>query len=446
MNRLLFYGGALEMLRARLLASDLESAAFVLARPVQVSDGAWRLLAIEVLHIRDADYRRRSLTGVELPPEVIAPIIKRARHKKLSVILVHTHPGEGRVGPSAEDLAGEARLLPTLFQRVPEVPHGRLIIGNTDTNAAVIGATGSETPLEVLEVGSDLVRAPSLVSSLPLDSVFARQVQAFGEDGQRTLGRFRVAIIGLGGTGSLVAQQLAHLGITKFLLIDRDVVEATNLNRVVGASAPDVGAPKVAVAQRMIRAIQPKAEVEIARDDVTRQSVARRVLNSDFFFSCTDSHGSRAVLTQLAYQFLVPGIDLGVRIEVSQKRISHVVGRVQMLAPGLACLVCGDVLDPDAVRRDLLSEEQQRTDPYIVGAGVAQPSVISLNSVMSGLAVTMFIGFVTGAPFRSRHLIVRFDTGLVKTIENRVVPECSVCSEMGFLARGDGWPMPGRPG
>ena len=75
-----------------------------------------------------------------------------------------------------------------------------------------------------------------------------RQVRAFGEPGQRLLRRLHFAVIGAGGTGSLVCQQLAHLGASCITVVDPDLVEETNLNRLVGSIPSDVGRPKVEVA------------------------------------------------------------------------------------------------------------------------------------------------------------------------------------------------------
>ena len=79
--------------------------------------------------------------------------------------------------------------------------------------------------------------------------MFDRQVRAFGADGQLKLQRLRVAIVGLGGTGSLIAQQLVHLGVRDFILVDPDVIESTNLNRVANAFQDDIGQPKVKIAE-----------------------------------------------------------------------------------------------------------------------------------------------------------------------------------------------------
>jgi hypothetical protein len=168
------------------------------------------------------------------------------------------------------------------------------------------------------------------------------------------------------------------------------------------------------------------------------------LLDTDIFFLCTDSHGSRAVAAQLAYQFLLPGLDVGVAIHAPGGRVSHVAGRVQMLAPGLPCLVCSSVLDAEAVRRDLLSDEARVADPYIVGEKVVQPAVISVNGVASSLAVTMFLSAVTGIPVAARHQRLRLETGVVAAVDCVPLATCPICSHNGALARGDSWPMPGR--
>ena len=91
---------------------------------------------------------------------------------------------------------------------------------------------------------------------------FARHMAFFGADGQRRISASRVAIVGLGGLGSHLAQQLAYLGVGSYVLIDADTVATSNLNRLIGATAADTGSGKVDLAARMISGIQPGAEVD----------------------------------------------------------------------------------------------------------------------------------------------------------------------------------------
>lgn len=472
---LVFAAGSLTALRAALLhGAPLESAAFVYARPVPRPMGGWRLVAYDSWILQTDDYAQRSAVSIELSPALVARALQRARADNASVVLVHTHPVLGTVLPSARDLAGEHVLVPALQRRIPEVPHARLILGvdhlnavifppqapdsldsmpNVKVHASMVMPTTVSRPLRVLEVGETLIVnedhrlrvATSGTNSDEADELeFDRQIRAFGAGGQHRLASLRVAVVGVGGTGSVVVQQLAHLGVGSLLLIDPDTLDRTNLNRVVGAARSDVGRAKVAIGGELVARVNPDVRTEVLQADVRDAVVVRRLLDTDFFFGCTDSHGSRAVLTQFAYQYSLPGIDLGVAIQAAGGRVSHVSGRVQMLAPSLACLLCAGVLDPEAVRRDLLSDEARATDPYIVGAAVLQPAVISLNSATASLAVSMFLAAVTGMPLASRHQRLRFDVGKTSSVSTTPAPTCPWCSAHGYALRGDQWLPPGR--
>lgn len=446
MNHLIFQNNASQKFFSELLASELETAAILLARPAFVSSESYRLLVAEVVYVPSEAYERRSGDSIVLSPEFLAGVIKRARHNKYSIFLVHTHPWHGVVKASPTDRYGEQMLFPTLFRRVPGVPHGRLILGFRDYDSVLrLSPEGAELPVEILDVGPNIRRIPKGRGEFDAETIFDRQVRAFGKEGQSKIQALRVAVIGLGGTGSVIVQQLAHLGCKNFLLIDPDLLEETNLNRVVGASLNDLGRPKVKVAEGLIHRTQPSAEVVALQSDALHNPVAKRLLEADLFFCCTDSHGSRAILNQLSYQYLLPGFDLGVQIEVKEGVVTHMTGRVQMLAPGLACLVCSNLLDSEAVRRDLMTEAQRRADPYIPGAGEAQPAVISLNSTVASLAITMYLGAVAGIPAKARHQIFRAEVGSVRVIESNPFPSCVICSGEGALGKGDDWNLPGRP-
>ena len=448
---LVFPPGGVDRLRETLLADvPLEAAHFIFARPVKTPGGAWRLIVCDSLNVAPGDYLLRSEVALELSPSVVAAAMQQARTEGLSIIVTHSHPFAGSVSPSERDRAGEARLLPAFRRRIPDAPHARLIVGPDALHAAIFDTADDECPLSVIEVGRDITvfsdsrddRHGSASGSG--EGLYDRQIRAFGEVGQMTLAAQRVAIIGLGGTGSVVAQQLAHLGVGEFLLVDPDVIEPTNLNRIVGARREDVGRLKVDVARRLIASVNPSARVHVLQADVRDCMTARTVLDTDAFFCCTDSQGSRAILSQLAYQYWLPGVDVGVAIHVGEEGVTHVSGRVQMLGPTLPCLLCCGVLDPETVRRDLLSDQARALDQYIVGAPTAQPAVISINSAASSLAVTMFLAAVTGVPVGTRNQRLRLESGMVSRVDIAPRPDCPVCSPSGTSARGDSWPMPGR--
>lgn len=450
-HSLVFPASGLAQLRRVLLAdAPLESARFLLARPVLTPGGAWRLIVYDVIAPRAEEYDIQSEHALRLQPSVVARVVQRARADGASIVLAHSHPLDEEVRPSAADIAGEKLLLPLFRRRVPHAPHGRLILGTAGIHARLFHTDGGESAVETVEAGANITfcgtnrSETKAFANAPRDQQYDRQVRAFGDSGQRVLTSLRAAIVGLGGTGSVVAQQLAHLGVGAFLLIDQDTIERTNLNRVVGARRADIGRTKVDVARDMILAISPEAAVESIHDDVCNQSIARRLLDADVFMVCTDSQGSRAVLSQLAYQYALPGVDVGVAIHVSEKRVSHIAGRVQLLAPGLPCLTCCDILDAEQIRRDLLTDEARSRDSYIVGASVQQPAVVSINCAASSLAVTMLLSAITGMPYATRNQRLRLELGVVSRVEIERRPRCPICSEDGALVRGDSWPMPGR--
>ena len=84
-----------------------------------------------------------------------------------------------------------------------------------------------------------------------------------GQNSGRILEQAVVGIVGVGGGGSHIAQQLAHLGVKHLRLIDPDCVEFSNLNRLIGAHFEDaqLGEYKTTVVERLIHGIDPKIQV-----------------------------------------------------------------------------------------------------------------------------------------------------------------------------------------
>ncbi|MFP3415922.1 ThiF family adenylyltransferase, partial [Bacillus sp. SIMBA_074] len=72
------------------------------------------------------------------------------------------------------------------------------------------------------------------------DPTYDRQARIFGDRGQAILASSKVAVVGLGGIGSLIGEYLARLGVGELLYIDPDRLDPTNLPRVVGARRSDV--------------------------------------------------------------------------------------------------------------------------------------------------------------------------------------------------------------
>lgn len=443
MIKLIFQGNSFTQLSNQLLESELESCALILANSTNIS-GNENLLVTEVIVVPNEFYSSRTSTLSEIKPDFLISIVKRARENNKSIIFCHTHPiDSSKPVFSKIDDDGEVNLATFLAARVPNITHAALVIGPNGSRARKLGVSDE---IEVIQIGAQRTVISSNQSEVELSKLHHdRQIRAFGLDGQKAIAELKIGIVGLGGTGSIVANQLAHLGGTDFLLIDPDDVEVTNLNRLVGATNSDVGTPKVEVAKRNIVSINSKAKVAALKADVTYKSPAEKLLNCNFIFCCTDSHASRVVINQIAYQYYIPSIDMGVSITTKDGAVTYITGRVQMLSPGLGCLVCGNLLDGNVIRREMMNQEQKNADPYFTSnIGEPQPAVISLNGTISSLAVTMFLGSVTNIPATARLQFYDGIKGILRSVTQSHDASCIVCSQHGALGQGHRWGLPIR--
>lgn len=429
-------------IRGELIGGHVEGCAILYASQMLRTDGTARLLVREVQFPAPSDYTRRGSLEAELSPEFVARVTKRARREGHSLVFAHSHPGDGEPTFSPIDSLGEERLAAFLAHRHPAPIHAALVLSAGGVEARRLG-TAEYARVVALGTNREVLFDPTLAATA-IPELFDRQVRAFGSTGQQALQRLRIAIVGLGGTGSLVAQQLAHLGVREFILVDADVLESTNLNRVANAMPGDIGRPKVEIAARYIQSVAKDASVARIQGDVIRTRIARKLLNADFIFGCTDSHGSRAVLQQVSYQYLIPCIDMGTTITVRDGRVTHIYGRVQLLAPGLACFTCGGLLDANEVRRDMMTAFERQADPYLQGDREPAPAVMSLNGTVASLAVTMLLSVVSGVPVGARHILYNAVASVLRTVRAHPEPNCYICSRSGSFAHGDSWPLLAR--
>lgn len=443
MITLAFQAPQFRQLRESLVHPQLESGAILLCVPMKLGDGAWRLIVREAHVATDADYEERTGYSVRLRASFGLPLEKKARANSWSLAYVHTHPGSTQAEFSPVDDDSEAAIGPYAAKRCPGVPHVSLLFSRQAVRARMLG---TKTPVRVIEVGADLHVAFDASEPEPLEARFDRQVRAFGAEGQARLSKLTIAVVGLGGTGSLVTQQLAHLGVSSFILVDDDVIESTNLNRVVGARPSDVDrSKKVDVAAAAIAQLSPSAMITRLDANVLDQGIARKVIEADVVFNCTDTHASRHVLNQAAYQYLTPVIDMGTSITVDSQMNVRLAGHAKMLAPGLSCLWCSKHLDGEQVRRELMTDEQRSADPYVQGAAtVIQPAVISLNSVVSAVSITMLLSAFAGVPAPPRYLHYDGNRGRMNALTSEPDPECVFCGPNSTRAWGDTYPLPGK--
>jgi hypothetical protein len=235
------------------------------------------------------------------------------------------------------------------------------------------------------------------------DERFNRQIPILGEAGQDAIRSLRVAVVGAGGTGSHAITLLAYLGVRDFVLLDGDLIESTNLNRVVTADLADIDAPKVFVARRRVLMLDPEANIRVF-PGLTQKGEHPELLEVDLIVGCVDNDGPRHRLNEITIDAGVPYVDIGTGVDT--KLDPPATGaRISFMLPGAPCLTCTEELDPLEVGRWYKPAEQQRLD-RAHGYGLAEPtpSVVHLNGLAVNTAVAEIVAWITGARSPARRL------------------------------------------
>jgi hypothetical protein len=216
---------------------DLNATVTFEAHPPTLREGDDQVLLCRRVHqLSPAELLEESQRHLAIAPTTLARAAKAARAEQGTVVVCHSHPVPGPVHSSPLDLDTESELCGrALWGRLAPRPVAALVLGPDGLDGR-LWQDGRSRPLDRVRVVGDQIRMlPPPLGGQVGDEV-ARQVLAWGEGGQRGLAAARVAVVGVGGTGSQVAVQLAHLGVGELVLVDPDRVEVTNLSRLVGAT------------------------------------------------------------------------------------------------------------------------------------------------------------------------------------------------------------------
>lgn len=259
---------------------------------------------------------------------------------------------------------------------------------------------------------------------------YDRNIRLFGKKGQETLRRTKVSVIGVGGLGTHVVQQLSHLGIGELSIVDSEVLDTSNLNRYVGTRPSDVGKRKVDIGARNIKKIDPDIKVNTVFDSLVCKSGFELTKQADYVFGCLDSEGARMILNELCLAYKRPYFDLASEIFPSSP--PSYGGRVCFVSDNGGCLYCLGELDRSEASRELAGPAQLDERKAIYGVDLehfekAGPSIVSINGVIASLAVTEFMVEVTG--LREANTLIKYygDRGIVTNSNDNGKDDCYYC-------------------
>lgn len=401
-----FPQGKLHELRDELLRdSSCEAFAILLARKQEIA-GHWIMVVRDIRYPGPGEYVHRSHTCVSMEKSFIHRIMAETQRRPDvdSLIDVHTHPFTDQAWFSGQDNADEAGFTKFLARERLNFNYGSIILsqkaglarlwlmeeGRPKHRPAVIK---TQTALEALPQAED-------AADLFDNEQQSRTLLSLGVDAMRriTQGQ-RIVLAGVGGLGSVMAENLTHQGFEHLVLIDHDTLDYSNLNRFVGGTRADAAQKrlKVEIVADHLRSINPKIRVETIAERVDSAVAEEQMASADWILLSTDNHSSRYQVQKTALTYGVPMISAGVNITVAQDdKGRHTLldrsGEVITVRLGDGfCLNCLGRIKAAQLVMESHPDPEVRAKTiargYVSGIAVKEPAVKTLNAIIGAVAV-----------------------------------------------------------
>jgi len=386
-----------EILKSMIFPEDgLESAAILICR--YAGPERERLILSEILNVSDSECAVRKPDFISWPGECMEEAIDLAEPQGDAIVLIHSHPGGWLQFSKIDDVSDRATM-PSVFAAIEAdgFYHGSAIMTPDGAlKCRVYDPTGKAKAISwIWRVGHSItnVGATAVASGMP-----------FGSQMTDSFANQTACVIGVSGTGSLVAELLARKGIGHLILIDFDVIERKNLNRIVNSTVVDAHA-KLSKTRMMAEAVAryaPKTKVTIIDMPVDERDAIIAASSANILFSCVDSMGGRGIAELISRCCLIPLIDLGVTIPTRRDsdgypHVADVCGRIDYVRPDGPNLTDRGVVTAEGLRREYLLEnapdaaKREIDAGYIKGVHEEAPSVMALNMRAASDAVLEWI-------------------------------------------------------
>jgi len=349
-----------------------------------------------------------------LTPEFVRERIVHCREQGLSYLAVHNHGGENHVAFSPVDNASHERSYPALLD-IADQPVGALVFARNAAAGDIWMPDRRRREVdEVIVTGRNLDRLYPTPPPPPpkADLTYDRQVRWFGERSQALLGRLKVGVIGAGGVGLPIITILARLGVGELVVVDPDRVDPTNLPRLDATGldamlglyrvpqlqwlAQRLATSKVRLARRSARRANPRIKMTTFKSGVTAAAPARALTDCDFLFLAADSHLARMLFNALVHQYLIPGIQLGTRIDVESDlgTVEEIRTNVRLVLPDIGCLRCNRLISAGKLQDEAIGRKERERNRYV--DEVHAPSVITFNALAAAQATSDFLLMMGG--------------------------------------------------
>lgn len=435
MTELVFPVKAIEQLRNQLFKDDGdERIGFGYAGK---SDD--RFLVSEVHVLDDDEYHRRGPTRCRAKPDVEQLHVNECLKQDKHPVLIHSHPFDHSENVAFSPI--DEDILPPFSEWVTRLfPDTEVLFAVFGTQSVAAATVENEATREIpVSVPGDhklkrhLAYTDSGEDADLNQGLYDRSIRCFTEEGQRRLAATKAAIIGAGGLGSILCEQSLRLGIEDLVVIDPDIVEESNRNRLQGAHCSDVDRPKVKVVEERLNQYNPDASVETFQAHV--QECTDVLRSCDLLVAGVDSMNARMWLNEFAVQHLIPYVDAGVLITQEDDDVTSMQGGIQTVLPGATgCLKCLDRYNPEQAEIDRLSEDELAAaveEGYIEDTALSpEPAVMPLNTTVAGMTADVVAKLVTRVDAPPDYLQFEGLDSELKPIHTQPFDTCPVCTEL----------------
>lgn len=422
-----------------------ERAAYLLCR-FSITQYETRLLITEVILVTEKEILESTETSMSIKSYSYVRAIKKARLSKQGFIFVHSHPS-GHIEHSRQDDIEESKLFKSAYERIKQPIHASMVISDVEKPIArVWHIDGTFSNVNLIRViGKKFSFYSHGQEPEPFPEFFDRQIRAFGDDIQRTLQKLKIGIVGAGGTGSAIAEQLIRLGVGEIHIFDGQQFELSNINRVYGSNTTDKKRNKVEIIERLAHEIGIGTKIKPFDKPITYASISKELRNCDVIFGCTDDELGRSILCRIATYYIIPIFDMGVKVNSNEGIILSIDGRVTTLLPNVACLFCRDRIGTAMIESESLEivdpemAMAKRKNGYIPELPNTAPAVIPFTTAIASMAITEFLHRLTGFLGMERvtnEVIYLFDRSEIKR-NYRLSKEDCFCGDKDIIGRGD---------
>ncbi|HEX3718945.1 MAG TPA: ThiF family adenylyltransferase [Verrucomicrobiae bacterium] len=354
---------------------------------------------IEYDTVNDDHYVDDHTVGARIGSLAVTTAMSRSINDSVGQLHVHLHGSAGLPVPSRTDESELPPLARGLRNANGAEAHGWIILGECDAHGSVLspvdGAITSVPPVSIVgfptvvnrreaQPNGALAGLKSLLAKKRRNSRYSRQ-SFLGPNSDSIIAYVKVGIIGLGGGGSHIVQQLAHVGFKNFVFCDYDRIADSNLNRLVLGTRADVRAKrlKTEIARRVVEKLH--GDAQIVGDGSRWEDMTARLACCDIVFGCVDTYAARRDLEAFCRRVMVPYVDVGMDVHETGGGGHEIDGQVIVSMPGFPCMHCVGFLN-----ESVLGEEAKK-----YGAAGAKPQVVWSNGVLCSAAVGMAVDMFT---------------------------------------------------